>query len=72
MGLSLCGALWTRRSGTLPADGSFLCASQYCSLFVEAQHFEPTRVFLGSVPDDARGFNVPLLPIALGKIDYVR
>ena len=41
-------------------------------LRADGEHFQPGRVFLGSMPDQVHCFNVALLPIVLGEIDQTR
>jgi hypothetical protein len=38
--------------------------------FVHAEHFQPTGVFLNSVSDEVRAYDITLRPIALGKINH--
>jgi hypothetical protein len=35
----------------------------------DIEYFQPARVFLGSVPDNVRAFNISLRPITLSEID---
>jgi hypothetical protein len=46
-------------------------ARQSC-VVIDAEHFQPGRVLLGSVPEKVYALNVSLLPIALGEIDQTR
>jgi hypothetical protein len=39
------------------------------SRFAYAEHLQPSCVFLGSVPDKVRAFNISLRPITLSEID---
>jgi hypothetical protein len=35
----------------------------------DIEHFQPGRVFFGSMPDEVSAFNISLRPITLSEID---
>jgi hypothetical protein len=49
--------------------GAALLSRADSRIVVDAEHFQPSRVLLSSVPDGISPFNVSLLPITLGEID---
>jgi hypothetical protein len=52
----------------LPGAASLRCLGVSVSRR-DIEYFQPARVFLGSVPDNVRAFNISLRPITLSEID---